>query len=177
MGEHMFVETTALRHLSVVEDAEDSDTDLESSGGFSSGNMTNNFPPIDYPNSDPTSGGGDHLSAGDMSQSYPSADYKKPVPKPRSPGKTPPVPSPPPPVVPLTSPTSPTPSPCHMALTPPPAVPESLPHEPGSPVVKVPAPPYIPAPPPLPFKLMTDSRKSRTKAFHWDLVGSEKVTV
>ncbi|XP_042264119.1 formin-like protein 13 isoform X1 [Thunnus maccoyii] len=167
-GGHMFMET--LRHLGIDEDAEDTDTDLESSGGFSGVNTTNNYSPVDYPNLVPASGGGDH----DMSQSYPPADYTEPVPKPRSPGKTavqvvgpdilPFVPSPPSP-----------PSPSHMALTPPPAVPESLGHESESPIVKVPSPPSIPAPPPLPSKFKTSSRKSRTKAFHWDLVGSEKI--
>lgn len=184
MGEHMFVETNFLRNVSIAEDGEDSDTDLESNGGSGGGNMSFNYPPVDYENADPTSGGGDHVSAGDTSQSYPSADYTKPVPKPRSNGKTavqvigpdisPPSPSPTSPsVVALSSPTSPQPSPSHTALTSSSTVSESL--ESGSSAVKTPSRPSIPAPPPLPFKIKTNPRKPQTKAFHWDLVGPEKV--
>ncbi len=180
MGEHTFVETKVLRNISIAEDAEDTDTDLESSGGFGGGNTSSNYPPVDYENADSTSSGGDHLSAADKSQSYPSADYAKPVPKLRSNGKTavqvigldifPPVPSPASPSVGVvSSPTSPQPSPSHNALTSSSTVPESLS------VVKVPSPPSIPAPPPLPFKIGTISRKPQTKTFHWDLVGPEKV--
>ncbi|TMS16885.1 Formin-like protein 13 [Larimichthys crocea] len=32
-----------------------------------------------------------------------------------------------------------------------------------------------PLPPPFPFKLRTNSKKARTKAFHWDVVGSDKI--
>ncbi|KAM7411270.1 hypothetical protein PAMA_021318 [Pampus argenteus] len=168
MGDHAFVETMALQHFSIATDAEDTDTDLESSGECSGGNMTNNYPPLDYPNTDLTFGGKDHLKAGDTSQSYPSADYTKPLPKPRSPVKTAVHAT-------LPLPVSPPPSPSHMALTPLPTVPESPSHESGSPVVKIPSPPSIPAPPPLPITLKTSSKKSRTKAFHWDLVSSEKI--
>ncbi|XP_062283153.1 uncharacterized protein LOC133987725 [Scomber scombrus] len=182
-GEHMFLEATTLRQLSIVEDAEDADTDPESSGESSGGNVTNNYPPADYPTSHPSPGGGDRLSAGDVS---PSADKTKPVPKPRNPAKTaslvigpdvspPVIPPPSSPGVALRSPTSPAPIPCHMALTPPPAVPRSPSHEPASPVVKIPPPPNIPAPPPLPFTFKKIFKKNRTKAFHWDVVGSEKI--
>lgn len=185
-GEHTFVETQALRNISIAEDAESADTDLESNGGFGGGNTSHVCPPVDNESADPTSGGGDRLSAGDTGQSYPSAD--KPVAKPRSsmkiavqvigPDVSPPVPSPTSPgVVAPSSPTSPQPSPAHTASTSSKSVPESLPHESGLSVVKVPSPPRIPAPPPLPFKLKTNSRKPSTKAFHWDVVGPEKVTL
>ncbi|XP_044067459.1 formin-like protein 13 [Siniperca chuatsi] len=179
-GEHTFVQTKALRTL---EGAEDTDTDLESSARFGGGII---YPPVDYENPYPTSGGGDHLSAGDTSQSYPSADYTKPVLRPRSTEKTavqvigpdilPAVPSPTSPgVEALSSPTSPQPSPSLTAFTSSSTVPESLTHESSSSVVKGPSPPSIPAPPPLPFKVKTISRKPRTKAFHWDLVGPDKI--
>ncbi|MEQ2284502.1 hypothetical protein AMECASPLE_022251 [Ameca splendens] len=47
--------------------------------------------------------------------------------------------------------------------------------KPVSPVVKESPPLVIPAPPPLPVKLISTFKKSRTKAFHWDLIGSEKI--
>lgn len=186
MGEHTFVETKALRNVSIAEDAEDTDTDLESSGGFGGGNTSFSYPPADYEDADLASGGGDHISAGDTSQSYPSADDTKPVSKPHSNEKTavqvigpdilPPAPSPTSPsLVTSSSPTSPQPSPSNTALTSSSTVPKSLDHESGSSVVKGPSPPSIPAPPPLPFRIRTNSRKPRTKAFHWDLVGPEKV--
>ncbi|XP_029292542.1 formin-like protein 13 isoform X2 [Cottoperca gobio] len=174
--EPMFVDKKDLRHLSLSED-EDTNTDLESSGGFGGGNKI--FPPVDYPNS----ADGDHLPAGDTSHSFPSADLTKPVPKPRSSSSTavimpdmlPPVPSPTSPgVFVLPSPTFPQPSPPTTALTSPSTVPESLNHESGSSVVKGPSPPSIPPPPPLPCKFMI-RKKPRTKAFHWDLVGTEKI--
>ncbi|XP_022618790.1 formin-like protein 13 [Seriola dumerili] len=94
---HTFIETKILQNLSIAEDAEDTNRDLESSGGFSGGTII--YPPV----------------------------------------------------------------------------PESLKHESGSSVVKGPSPPSIPAAPPLPFKPRTNLRKIHTKAFHWDLVGSEKI--
>ncbi|XP_040007677.1 formin-like protein 13 [Xiphias gladius] len=173
-GEHTFVETESQRHLSIAEEAEDAKTEFESSGGFGSGTII--CPPVDYANADPAPSSGDRLSA----------DYTKPVPEPRSTGKAaaqmtgpellPPVPSPTSPsVLPLSSATSPPTSTSHAPRTSSSTVPESLKHEPGSSVVKGPPPPRIPAAPPLPFKLKTNSRKPRTKAFHWDLVGSEKI--
>lgn len=183
MSEHTFMETMGLRHLSITE--EDTDTDLESSGA---GNMSSIHPPADYENADPSSNGDDHLSAGDTSQSYPSADITKPVPKPRGSRKTtgqvvrpailPPVTSPTSPgVVALSSPTSPQPSPVRTSPSPSSTVPESLDHESGSSVVKGPSPPRVPAPPPLPFRMVTNSKKPTTKAFHWDVLGSDKVTL
>ncbi|XP_051281478.1 uncharacterized protein LOC127377543 [Dicentrarchus labrax] len=181
-AEQMPEEIRGLQNISINEDAENTDTDLESNGE----NMTFNYPPADYENEDPTTAGGDHQSADDMGQSL-SADHTTPVPKPRSTVKTavqvsgpkvlPPHPSPTSPigVVALSSPTSPQPSPPNNALTSSPTVPESLTQESGSSVVKVLAPPKIPLPPPLPFKLRTNSRKPYTKAFHWDVVGSEKI--
>ncbi|XP_037627793.1 formin-like protein 13 [Sebastes umbrosus] len=180
-GIHPLVEPTGLRHPSIPESPEDSDTDLESSGGFGGGNMT--YPPADYEN--PTSGRGDRISAGDMGQSYPSADYAKPVPKPRSSRNTavtgpdilPSVPSPSSPdVFAPSSPTSPEPSPSNNALTPSSTVPESPNHESGSSDMKRPSPPSIPAAPPIPLKLtMTSRKKPSTKAFHWDHVSKEKI--
>uniref|UniRef100_UPI0037E7538C uncharacterized protein n=1 Tax=Semicossyphus pulcher TaxID=241346 RepID=UPI0037E7538C len=184
MGEHMFVEKTILQSISISEEAEDDDDaedaedteDTESSGG----NTSFTYPPFDSKNADPPSSAGDHLSAGHTSQSNPSADYTKPVPKARSPRKTeaqdsgpisPPAASPTTPgVIALSSPNSPQPSPL---LTTPSKVPESP--KPSSPVVKAPRLPFIPAPPPLPFKCTLNFRKPRTKAFHWDQVGSEKI--
>ncbi|XP_071333419.1 uncharacterized protein [Trachinotus anak] len=175
-GEHWFVETKVLQNLSIAEDAEEPKTDLESSGEFSGGTII--FPPADYVNADPT-------SSSDTSQTYPPTDYTKPVPAPRSPGKTAarvvgrdtsPVPSPTSPgEVTLSAPTPPPPSPSRTPLTSSSTVPESPQHESGLSGVKGPSPPSIPAPPPLPFKLKTNLRKVRTKAFHWDLVGSEKI--
>lgn len=166
-GEHTFAETSMQRQLSIVEDAEDTETDPESSGESNGGNMTVNIPSPDDQNSHPSPGGGDQSPPGDVS---PSADKTKPVPKPRSPAKTgnvfPPMsPLPPSPGFAVRSPTSP----------PPVFFPPS--HEPGSPAVKIPLAPFIPVPPPLPFKSKISSKKSRTKAFHWDVVGSEKVTL
>lgn len=39
-----------------------------------------------------------------------------------------------------------------------------------------PPPPIVPPPPPLPVKTRTLNRQNVTKAFHWDMVGSEKVS-
>lgn len=177
-GEHMFVETKTLQHLSITE--EDNDTDLESSDELGGGGII--YPSPDYLNADPTYRGGDHTSHGDMSQTCSSAEYPKPVPKPRSPKTAVQVTGPenlnPIPsltsasVVVPTSPHVPPPSPSKPGFTPSSTGPEA--HESSSTAVKVP-PPSIPAPPPLPFKLMRP-KKSRTKAFHWDVVGSEKVT-
>ncbi|KAM9351041.1 uncharacterized protein ABDE67_008339 [Symphorus nematophorus] len=190
MGEHMFVETMGVQHISITEEAEDTDTDPELSGGDT--NLI--YPPVDYENTDPASGAGDHPSAEDTGPGSPSADNTKPVPKPR-PGKTAaqaigpdissPVPSPSSPgVVVFPSPTSPPPSPARTAFTPSPTVPQSPAHKlavkvPSPPRIpappNIPAPPDIPAPPPLPFNLGTNSRKPRTKAFHWDSVSSDKI--
>lgn len=183
-SEHMHLEMETFRHLSIPEDAEENDTDLESSGGFDAGSSI--YPPVDYENADPTSGGGGDLSAGNASQTCPSADNAKPVPKPRRARKTsdqdtgpdilPAVPSPTSPhaLAPV-SPTSPPASHRHAGLTSSPTVPEPLTHESGSLVVKTPSLPSIPPPPPLPLKFKIKSRKRLTKAFHWDIVGSEKI--
>lgn len=175
-GEHTFAETVTLRHDSIAEDAESSGPDPESNGDI--------YPPVDYENLDPADGGGDGSSAGDGGQSPPSAD--KPVPKPRSTKKTadkvtgpdtlPAAPSPNSAGVDPVSPTSPQPSPIRTAFTSSTSVPESLTHESCLPVV-VKGPSHIPAPPPLPFKAKINSRKPQTKAFHWDVVGSDKVTL
>lgn len=55
-------------------------------------------------------------------------------------------------------------------------LPESASQEPGSPPIPAAPPLIIPVPPPLPLKLQTKRRKPTTKAFHWDVVSSEKIT-
>lgn len=164
-GDHAFQESAIPRNASIAEDAEVTNTDLESGGGFSGGNTR---PPVADANADPASTAGDGLAAG----------CSKPVPVPRS-GKAgaaaaqaagPTSPS----VVPRTPPL---PQPSHIPLTSSSTVPESVTNESGTSAVKGPSPPSIPSPPPLPFKLKTSSKEARTKAFHWDLVGPEKVTL
>lgn len=162
----MFTEQKSFRHVSIPEDTEDNDTDLESSGEFGAG-IT--YPPADNKNADPPLSDGDNLSA---QQTHPPADHTKPIPKPRrmnSPQIIPPqVSSPPSPSrIAPTSLTSPPPSP--RALPPPPTV-QSPALEGGSLIMKGPPPP---APPPLP--LNQNSKKVCTKAFHWDLIGPDKV--
>ncbi|KAK2851872.1 hypothetical protein Q5P01_008148 [Channa striata] len=152
MGEQMFVEKKLQRNQSTSEETETNSSELESNGGFKAGNMTAIYPPADYENAKPTSGGGDHLSASDMNQSRPSANYTKPIPKPRSNGKTAPEDAGPDVLPPVPSPTSR-----------------------SSSVVTPPPPPTAPPPPPLPSTLSTNSRKTRTKAFHWDQINSEKI--
>ncbi|XP_054465140.1 uncharacterized protein LOC129099788 [Anoplopoma fimbria] len=182
MGEYTCMERKDLRHLSIAETAEDTNADLEPSGELGGRNTT--YPPVDSENADPTSGGGDHLSADDTSQRYPSADRAKPVPKPRSKSDTDVirpnilslVPSPTSPdVFALSTSTFPPPTPSNTILTPTSPVPKPLNQESGASVAKVPSPPRIPAPPPLPFKSAMNTRKPRTKAFHWDVVGKEKI--
>ncbi|XP_035501865.1 formin-like protein 13 isoform X1 [Scophthalmus maximus] len=162
-GDHAFQESAIPRNASIAEDAEVTNTDLESGGGFSGGNTR---PPVADANADPASTAGDGLAAG----------CSKPVPVPRS-GKAgaaaaqaagPTSPS----VVPRTPPL---PQPSHIPLTSSSTVPESVTNESGTSAVKGPSPPSIPSPPPLPFKLKTSSKEARTKAFHWDLVGPEKI--
>ncbi|XP_047428453.1 formin-like protein 13 [Mugil cephalus] len=165
-----FSEAKTLQQLSIHEDAEDNNTSLQSGGGFDDGSII-------------ASSGGDRLSGGETSQTPMST---VPVPKPRrgnkaaaqvtGPDPLPPVPSPTSPrATVLTSPTSPPPSPCRSQPATSSIVPETLTHEPGSAVVKVPSPPSVPAPPPLPIGLKSSSRKPLTKAFHWDPVGSDKM--
>lgn len=183
-GEHVIMKTKIQRNPSIAEETENIDTGLESNGGFSGGNMTVIYPPAHYANTDPSSGGEDRLSAGDTSQSHPSVDYTGPVPKPRRSGKSaagatgpdvsPPIPSPTSPgVVASSSPANPPPSPNRTA----PSVPEPVSNESGSSAVTGPPPPSAPPPPPLPFKPKTNSSKPCTKAFHWDVVSSDKVTL
>ncbi|TKS76637.1 Formin-H Diaphanous-related formin dia2 [Collichthys lucidus] len=175
MGENMFVETKVLRNISIAEDAEDTDTELETS----SENIKFNYPPCDYENLEPTPSGGAQLPTGDTDPSNPPVD--QPVPKPRSikkaagpdikRGALPPVPTSPS-VVALSSPTaSPQPSPSHYDLPSSVKVPEPPTCVPALPVVPVPPP----MPPPFPSKLRTNSKKARTRAFHWDVVGSDKI--
>ncbi|XP_041860518.1 formin-like protein 13 isoform X2 [Melanotaenia boesemani] len=158
--EHMFMET--FQHTSITEDTEDNDTDPESNGRSDDAN--NIYPPAEYKNADP-------VSSGDTSQSHPT----KPVTKPRiksaaqftGPDNSNPIPTSPCSTLP-TLPSSPPPSPCHAGIAP-----SST--EPGTPVREGLPPPSIPAPPPLPLKPKTSLKKKRTKAFHWDVIGSDKI--
>ena len=181
-SDHMFVETKTLQHLCITE--EDNDTDLESSSEFGGGGII--YPPADYANANPTYSSNDNVSHGDPNESYSSAAYPRPVPTPRSP-KTAVQVTGPDHLSPIQSPTSPSASVPTLPSSPPPSPSPrnagftssstgSESHESSSTVMTGPPPPAIPAPPPLPFKPKTKSRKSRTKAFHWDLVGSERVT-
>ncbi|KAK5895172.1 hypothetical protein CesoFtcFv8_011790 [Champsocephalus esox] len=148
MGENMFVGIPALQHLSIAEEPED--TDLQSIGGIIT------YPPVDYKNAKPPPCGEDHLSAEDTTPESPNPE---PVVK-----RPPPLSTPPPP--PLS-----TPSPPPLSTPPPP--PLSIP--PPPPLRTPPPPPLsIPPPPPLPFKFM-NFKKPRTKAFHWDIVGTDKI--
>lgn len=180
-GEHVAAETRTLHDDSIAEEAETADTDLESNGGLVGGSSSHAYPPVDYEPADPADGGGDPSSAGDRGQSYPSAD--KPVPKPRSstetavkvtePSNLPAVPSPNSAGFDSFPPTSPQPSPVQTAFTSSSLVPESLTQESCLSAAKGPS--LVPPPPPLPIKAQTSSSKPRTKAFHWDVVGKEKV--
>uniref|UniRef100_A0A3Q2E124 Formin-like protein 13 n=1 Tax=Cyprinodon variegatus TaxID=28743 RepID=A0A3Q2E124_CYPVA len=167
-SENMFVESKTLQQISIPEDVDDDDSDLETS---------------DHENSDPASKGKDISLSGEAGHSSPSAETK-PVPKPRI-GKSAvqvtagsdhlsPIPSPTSPCASVPNlPSSPPPSPCHVGVTSLSSGPES--QKPPSPVVKKPPPSVIPAPPPLPVRIRKTFKKSRTKAFHWDLIGSEKI--
>lgn len=168
MGEQMFVETQTLRHISIdeEEEAENNDTDPESQAGEI-------YPHDENKNAEQGSVEGDRLSAG---QSSPSAHELVPTPPKMAsqvigPDLSPAVPS-------LASPIEVASSlPASTALTFSRTTPGSPAEGSGLPIMKVPAPPCAPAPPPLPFRWKTHSRKPRTKAFHWDVVGSEKVTL
>nr|XP_057907431.1 uncharacterized protein LOC131104361 isoform X2 [Doryrhamphus excisus] len=61
------------------------------------------------------------------------------------------------------------------ALPPAGTLPEPPSREAASPGEPVPTPKRIPPPPPLPLKFMIGPRKFRTKAFHWDPVGPQKI--
>ncbi|XP_034392373.1 formin-like protein 12 isoform X2 [Cyclopterus lumpus] len=149
-----FAERKVLGQLSIAEYAEDTDAELESRGELGGSNMT-------YP-----------------------ADHATPVPKPCStkntdvirPDDLPPIPSPTSPEVFASSTsTSPQSSPSNSIVTPSSTGPVSLYHESGT-SVEIGHPPLrIPAPPPLPFQSAMNLRKPRTKAFHWDPVGKEKI--
>ncbi|XP_058499144.1 uncharacterized protein LOC131468658 isoform X2 [Solea solea] len=154
-GEQAFVETTFLRSISISEDIEDSNSDQESSGGSTSVNTIPIYPPVDYANADPTSSSGGQLLG----------DNTKPPPEPSPRAQSPSSPC----AAPLLPVASPDPSPSHTPITSSTTVPEPPKNKSGSSPVKVPAPPYIPAPPPLLLKT-TISSKTRTRAFHWDPV-------
>ncbi|XP_019960825.2 uncharacterized protein [Paralichthys olivaceus] len=160
-GEHMFVETSILRNISIAEDTEDTEdtyTDVEPVI----------YPPVEY-SKDPTSISGDQ-SAGPSKANPESCVTGKAAAPVVGPDPLPQVPSL---TSPLRSPASPQPT--HSPLTPSPTGSESPKKESGSTDEKGPSPPSIPAPPPLPFLTKIFSRKPLTKAFHWDLVGPDKV--
>ncbi|PWA31832.1 hypothetical protein CCH79_00006398, partial [Gambusia affinis] len=173
-SEQMFEESKSLQHISIPEDVDDNDTDLEHSG--------EDFVPEDDKNSDSTPGDRECTLPEEEGPSSPSADTK-PVPRPRI-GKTAiqvtagsdnlsPLPSPTSPCASVSKlPLSPPHSPCHAGLMFFPSGPESQKPKTSS-DVEEPPPQFIPPPPPLPVKQST-LKKSRTKAFHWDLVGHEK---
>ncbi|XP_023196660.1 formin-like protein 13 [Xiphophorus maculatus] len=178
-SEQMFAESKSLQHISIPEDFDDNDTDLECGGGFAAEDLV----PEDDKNSDSTSGDRECTLPEEEGPSSPSADTK-PVPRPRIGKAAIQVTAGSDNLSPLSSPTSlyatvsklplsPPHSPCHAGLMSFPSGPES--QKPASPDVKQPPTPFIPPPPPLPVKQST-LKKSRTKAFHWDLVGHEKIT-
>lgn len=186
MGELVFVGMKDLRSIS-IEEEEGSDAEPQSNLGPSELQAPAASQPADL--------APEAASASLAVESDPeSPPAFKPVPRPRSSKKAPavqePGPDAPPPVqqlatptpVPSTSPsTSPSPSP--VSSLPPPvyaaiarskSTSESLNHESGTAAAKGPLP-CIPPPPPLPFKLVSSFGKARTKAFHWDVVSSDKV--
>ncbi|XP_035997675.1 formin-like protein 13 [Fundulus heteroclitus] len=179
-SEYMFAESKTLQEISIPEDADDSDADLEPGGGFAAGNDA----PADNKSADPTSRGVDSPLGGEAGQSSPPVDADtKPVPKPRISKAAGQITAGSDPSSSILSPTSPFASVPKFPFSPPPSPhagvtsfssgPES--QKPLSPLVKEPPPPPIPAPPPLPVKITSTLKKKRTKAFHWDLIGSEKI--
>ncbi|KAI9515638.1 hypothetical protein NQZ68_023288 [Dissostichus eleginoides] len=97
---------------------------------------------------------------------------------PESPNPEPVVKRPPPLSTPPPMPLSiPLPPPLSIPLPPPLSIPPPPPLSiPLPPPLRIPPPPplSIPPPPPLPFKFM-NFKKPRTKAFHWDVVGTDKI--
>ncbi|XP_034029298.1 formin-like protein 13 [Thalassophryne amazonica] len=184
-GESVTMPSKIVQCLDIPEDAEDADNDAESPVGLSAPSGNQHFV---YPSPSNNSGSSsNHSSASDTSHSH----SEKPVAKLRSskpnivaPGalRSSPALSPVSPGVPALSTTSLVLSPASDALTHSPRVSQpsaceshsSAVAEPSAPNNPPPAPPSIPAPPPLPFKLKMMSKKPRTKAFHWDLVSSQK---
>ncbi|KAF6737076.1 Formin-H [Oryzias melastigma] len=159
-SDQVFVEQEILRPPSIPEDAEENRADLESSSGC--GGVV--YPPPDHTTTDPT-------PTLPTSQTPPLTGLIKPIPKPRTPktvvrvcdvlepsssltSTTPVVPS---------SPSSPLPSTGSVDL-------KVSSMTPSSPVV------CIPPPPPMSLRLKSPFRKPRTKGFHWDVVGSDKIT-
>ena len=180
MGEHAFVETAILRNISIPEDGEDGDdteqaVDAEDTEQAVDAEDTDSdvesgiCPPLDKSTEDLTSSSGDPSS--DVPGPCISGKAVAPV---VGPDTSPQVPSPSSTWdAPLSSPASPQPP--HTPLSPSPTGPESPQKESGSTDVKRPLP-SIPPPPPLPFRMKFNFKKPRTKAFHWDVVGGDKVT-
>lgn len=166
--------------VSIPEEPDDNNMDLESNCELGAESVIQ--PPADFKDANNTFNGEMSSSAGNTSQNDPSVK-PKPVPKPRSfkiavqdvgADDLKSIQSPTSPHVknPL-SPSSLPPSPSQAGLAGSPLRQES--QESESLVVKGPPSLNIPAPPPLPFKDTSLKVKSCTKAFHWDLVGYEKV--
>lgn len=169
MGELMFVGMTDVCSISI--DEESSDADQPSNGGFSDVQPSAEAQTANQPT--------------ETEEDPEPPSTIQPVPKPRSVKNTAvqnPVPDVPPPAQQLTPPTtvpssppaSSVPLPIYAAVGPSKSAPQSLGHESGTPVAKGPLP-SVPPPPPLPVKLSSAFGQARTKAFHWDVVSSEKV--
>ncbi|XP_068191975.1 uncharacterized protein [Antennarius striatus] len=175
-AEDDFPEMTSLRNISITEERENTISDLESSGSYSNRDTIPVFPAVDnkiaeptiiienpnppsiIENPNPPTGEGGLLTAIDTSQTLPVAKSRTKRPLPLAPS----------------SPVHPSPPPTPVRV--PPTVPEPV-TDSGSVEVSPPLPPSIPAPPlpppvppPLPIKKRY-SGKTRTKVFHWDVVG------
>lgn len=175
-----YEENMSSQPVTIPEEPSDNNMDLESYCDVGGESVIR--PPAGFKNANHTFNGEDSSSAGDTSQKDPSVKTK-PVPKPRS-FKTAVHDVGADDLKSLQSPTSP-----HVKS---PLSPPSLPPSPSQAglagslfrqesqesdclVVKGPPSLNIPAPPPLPFKDSSLKGKSCTKAFHWDLIGYEKV--
>ncbi|KAF7209212.1 formin-E [Nothobranchius furzeri] len=165
--EYGLAETMPVKSASTTEDSNENNTGLDSSGEFGGS--------IFYALA---SNREDGSSADDASQNNPSSETK-PFPK-RCSNTAPHAGSDDSPTPPIQSPTSPSKSSPSPSFPPPlPLAGSSLipePQESGFSAMNVPPPPNIPAPPPIPMKLRNSLKKLRTKAFHWDLISSEKIT-
>ncbi|KAM8863777.1 uncharacterized protein AB9W97_018430 isoform 2-T2 [Spinachia spinachia] len=165
IGGSSCMKPTSLEHLSIAEDVEDADS--ESSGELDDRNTTQ--PAVE--NAAPLSGGADQLSPPPEGGAKPSAKARSA----RKVDVTRPDASPP-----VRLPTAPDVPALSEPPFPQPLTPSSpLVHDSGASVVKGPSWQSTPPPPPLPqlfpFKFGKKPRTPRTKAFHWDVVGKEKI--
>ncbi|XP_077432544.1 uncharacterized protein LOC144058132 isoform X2 [Vanacampus margaritifer] len=149
-SERMFVGGESLRHLGIAEDEGEDNNGSDDNGSDDNGSDDN---------------GSDDNGSDDNGSDLESADedvYEDPnvahqtsqvpdVPTQTAPDPTPSHPGPPP-----------------SNLEPPNNVADSI----GD---KVPSTKTIPLPPPLPFRFKISPRQNRTKAFHWDIVGPDKI--